>query len=78
MDIEIITPDATLFEGQCKYASFPGTDGSLGVLDNHAPLITTLQEGSVKIVDANDKETLFDVKGGVVEVMNNKVIVLAE
>jgi F-type H+-transporting ATPase subunit epsilon len=47
-------------------------------MNNHAPMVATLKEGSIKVVDANDKEHLFEVNGGVVEVNHNKIIVLAE
>lgn len=78
MRVEILTPDQTVFEGEAKSLSLPGTDGSLGILNNHAPLITTLTNGKVKLglEDGNQKE--FEVKGGTVEVLNNKVIILAE
>jgi len=51
---------------------------SFGVLNDHAPLISTLKEGEIKIVEENSDEKVFDIKGGVVEVLNNKIIVLAE
>lgn len=78
MNIEIITPDKNLYEGEVTFASFPGTDGSFGVMNNHAPLITTLRPGTIKVVEGDNNEVIFDVKGGVVEVMKNKIIVLAE
>lgn len=78
MLLEIITPDIKLFDGEIKYASFPGTDGSFGVLDNHAPMIATLTAGKVELTDAANNKQEFVVKGGVVEISNNKIIVLAE
>ena len=54
----------------------PGTDGLIGILDNHAPLVSALTSGSVK-VKLDDSEKMFEVSGGVVEVLKNKVIVLA-
>ena len=79
MKLEIITPDKKLFEGEVKYASFPGTEGSFGVLDNHAPMIATLRPGKVEITEtAGNTKHEFPVNGGVVEVLKNKVIVLAE
>jgi len=78
MKIEIITPDVKLYEGEVKYASFPGTEGSFGVLDNHAPLIATLKTGKIELTDNNSAKHEFAVKGGVVEVSHNKVTVLAE
>jgi len=78
MIIEIITPDKSLFKGEAKGVTVPGIDGSLGILNNHAPLITALKSGKVKVTDSNNEEIFFDIKGGVAEVLNNKVIILAE
>lgn len=77
MQVEILTPEASLFTGEATYVGLPGTDGSLGILNNHAPLITTLSKGTVSVKTANGEER-FEVKGGSVEVLNNKVIILAE
>lgn len=78
MNVEIITPETTLFEGEASYVFLPGSDGSLGVMNNHAPLISSLKKGTVKVKDNAGKEHKFDVKGGTVEVFNNKIIILAE
>lgn len=78
MKVEIITPEATLFEGDGSFVFLPGSDGSLGVLNNHAPLISSLKKGVVRVKDSSGKEHTFEVKGGTVEVFNNKVTILAE
>ncbi len=78
MKVEILTPEKSVFDGEARLVSLPGSDGSLGILNNHAPLITTLKEGIVKIEGADGKVQEFGVKGGTVEVLNNRVIVLAE
>ena len=78
MKLEILTPDKSLYKGEAKLVSVPGVDGSMGFLDNHAPLITVLKAGDVKVTMADGKVQLFPVKGGVVEVMKNTVLVLAE
>ncbi|MCC6181618.1 MAG: ATP synthase F1 subunit epsilon [Bacteroidia bacterium] len=78
MNLEIITPDKKLFEGQVKSAVFPGAEGSFGVLNNHAPMIATLKAGNIELIAENNTPQHFAVKGGVVEVFKNKVIVLAE
>ena len=77
MNVEIITPDKALFKGEASSVTVPGVDGSMGFLENHAPLITVLKAGDVRVKTANGEE-LFPVNGGVVEVMNNTVLVLAE
>tara|TARA_B100001057_G_C22465246_1_gene800467 strand:- start:401 stop:634 length:234 start_codon:yes stop_codon:yes gene_type:complete len=76
MDLQIITPDTTLYDGKADMVVVPGTDGLIGILNDHAPLVSALTSGSVK-VKIDDSEKMFEVSGGVVEVLNNKVIVLA-
>jgi len=78
MLLEIITPDKKLFEGEVKAVTLPGIDGSLGILDKHAPLISALRKGIIEITESSSAQTKFEVNGGVVEVLKNKVIVLAE
>ena len=78
MKLEIITPDKQLFSGEVTAVVLPGIDGELGVLENHAPLVTTLKKGVVRITGKDNKTQDFDVNGGVFEVANNKAIILAE
>ena len=78
MELQIITPDKELFNGKAKRVSVPGVDGSMGFLDHHAPLITVLKAGDVKVTLPDNKVESFSLKGGVVEVSKNRVIVLAE
>ena len=78
MHLDIITPETTLFAGEVTLVQLPGIDGSFEILDNHAPLISVLKEGKVKVQDTQKQTQFFDVKGGVVEVLFNKVLVLAE
>lgn len=77
MLIDIVTPDKTIFSGDISSATFPGSDGSFGIKENHAPMVATLKEGQIKVI-VDGKEEFFDVNGGVVEVNHNKIIVLAE
>ncbi|MCE3280586.1 MAG: synthase subunit epsilon [Bacteroidetes bacterium] len=78
MYLEIITPEKKVFAGDVEAVKLPGADGSFGILNNHAPIIATLKKGTVKITDNSKKVESFEINGGVVEVMNNKIIVLAE
>ena len=78
MFIEIITPDKKVFSGEVSLVQLPGTNGSFEILNNHAPIISTLAKGKIKIVDAEKKTQYFEIKSGVVEVLKNKIIVLAE
>jgi F-type H+-transporting ATPase subunit epsilon len=77
MDLEIITPDKKIFEGEVSSASFPGADGSFQVLNNHAPLISLLRDGVVEYKSKESTQRL-NITGGVVEVLANKVILLAD
>ncbi|MFZ4547145.1 MAG: ATP synthase F1 subunit epsilon [Bacteroidales bacterium] len=78
MKIEIITPDTTIYEGEVSLAQLPGLDGSFEVLNNHAPMIAALKKGKVKVIDAKKSTLFFEINGGVVEVLKNKLLVLAE
>jgi len=78
MNVDIITPDESLYSGDASAVTVPGIDGSLGILERHAPLISALKKGQVKVTDSSGKETTFDIDGGVAEVKDNKVIILAE
>ncbi len=77
MNLEILTPDKKIFEGEVTSVTVPGAQGSFEILNNHAPIISILEDGKV-VVRSDGKEQKFHTKGGVVEVINNKVIVLAE
>ena len=93
MKLEIITPEASIFSGEVKSVTLPGLDGMFQVLNNHAPIISSLRAGEVKMevegkldttklnqnVNVDKNNTLrVTIKGGVAELMNNKMIVLAE
>jgi len=77
MQLEIITPEKKVFEGEVNIVTFPGADGSFQIMNDHAPLISLLKEGTVEY---KSKEGAKQVKitGGVVEVLKNKVILLAD
>ena len=77
MRLEIITPEKKVFEGEVASATFPGADGSFQVLKDHAPLVSLLKEGVVEY-KGNDASAQVTITGGVVEVLKNKVIVLAD
>jgi F-type H+-transporting ATPase subunit epsilon len=78
MFLEIITPSKKVFAGEVTLVQLPGTKGSFAVLENHAPLISTLEAGKIKVVEKGDQVSFFDIGGGVVEVKHNKIIVLTE
>lgn len=78
MHLEIITPDKKVFEGEVKLIQLPGSNGAFEILNNHAPIISTLERGKIKIQDMNGKEHFFEIDGGVIENKSNKIIVLVE
>jgi F-type H+-transporting ATPase subunit epsilon len=77
MFLEIITPDQKVFSGEISRVQVPGTKGSFEVLNNHAPIISTLTKGKVKVTGKEGVQS-FDITAGVVEVLKNKIIILAE
>lgn len=97
MLLEVITPDELLYKGNVSHVVLPGLDGSFGILNHHAPLISALAKGLVKVdqnISENKDEDLyngklnakhkndasfsFEIAGGVIEVKDNKIMVLAE
>jgi len=76
MLLEILTPEKKIFQGDVTIVTFPGADGSFQVMDNHAPLISLLKEGTVEY-KSKEGTNRVQIVGGVVEVLANKVIVLA-
>ncbi len=78
INIEIATPEAQVFEGSAVSVTVPGSNGRFQILKNHAPIISTLGKGSIDIATSDKGELNFRVEGGVVEVMENKVILLVE
>ena len=78
MYLEIVTPNKRIYAGEINLIKVPGSDGSFEILKNHAPIISTLEPGRLKVIEENGKKRFFDIEGGVVEVSKNKVVVLAD
>lgn len=78
MRLEIITPDKEIFKGEADLVQMPGLDGLFEVLKNHAPLLAALKKGKVKVENDKNEKTFFEINGGIVEVANDKVLILAE
>ena len=92
MHLEIVSPEATLFSGEVESVIVPATTGSFQMLNNHAPIVSTLKEGIVtisgkmdlddtfknKFKKQDDNTTLFQISSGTVEMRNNKLILLAD
>ena len=78
MQLEIITAESQLYSGEVTSVKLPGMDGGFEILNNHAPVISTLDKGIIRVIDNNNKTENFEVNGGVIEMQNNKIIVLAD
>lgn len=79
MNLEILTPEKKIFSGDVYGVQLPGITGSFEVLDKHAPLVSALKNGRLKILkDKNNHLAYFDIQSGFVEVINNNVAVLVE
>ena len=78
MKLEIITPDKKVYSGQVKLVQLHGIAGLFEILNNHAPIISTLVRGKINIEEENGQILYFEVDGGIVENKDNKIIVLAE
>ena len=77
MNVEIRTPEKSLFSGTAEAVKLPGTEGSFEILNNHAPIIASLAKGNIRI-SSQGSETFFSVESGFVEVLKNEVVVLVE
>lgn len=77
MQLDILTPDKALFSGQITSIILPGSKGQFEILNNHAAIVSSLDKGTIKVKTADGRAELFDVNGGVVEAMDNKIVVLA-
>lgn len=93
MILEIVSPEATLFKGEVTSVSLPGVNGSFQILNNHAPIVSILKQGTIKIEaksfdlqkevkdkfkKINDQNYTLEVSSGTIEMKDNKVIVLAD
>ncbi len=78
MILEIITPVKKVYSGNIKLVQLPGSMGSFEILNHHAPIISILEKGKIKVVEEGGQELFFEIGGGIVENKDNKIIVLAE
>jgi F-type H+-transporting ATPase subunit epsilon len=93
MILEIVSPEATLFKAEVTSVSLPGVNGSFQILNNHAPIVSILKQGTIKIespsfkfekevvekfTKVNDQNYTLEINSGTIEMKDNKVIVLAD
>lgn len=78
MKLEIITPNAKIFEGDISYLNAPGEEGCFGVLENHCPFLTTLKNGTVQATLADGSDKQFLISGGMADIADNQIKIFAE
>lgn len=78
MNLEILTPEKTIFSGEVYGVQLPGIGGMFEVLEKHAPIVSALKTGRLKILKDKNATLLYSIQGGFVEVMDNKTTVLVE
>ncbi len=78
MTLEILTPDKKVYSGEVLGVQLPGITGLFEVLDKHAPLVSALGKGQLKILKDKNSTESYKIQSGFVEVLNNKVTVLVE
>ncbi|MGN0033192.1 MAG: ATP synthase F1 subunit epsilon [Candidatus Limimorpha sp.] len=78
MKLQILSPEKQIFNGDTVLVQLPGSDGLFEILNNHAPMIASLGQGRIKVQLADESLQFFNIRGGVVEVLNNRILVLAD
>ena len=78
MHLEIVTPEKSLYSGEVTLVQLPGKNGSFEILKNHAPIVSTLEKGVIKLRPIEGEDIFFEVSGGVVECKKNIISILAE
>ncbi|GIV33566.1 MAG: hypothetical protein KatS3mg031_1101 [Chitinophagales bacterium] len=77
MHLEILTPEKKLFDGEVSGVKLPGVMGSFEILNNHAPMISALEKGEIRVKTSQGAQ-VFKINSGFVECLNNRVTVLVE
>ncbi len=78
MQISVLTPDNSIFDGEVKSVKVPGVGGQFEVLNNHAPLVSALGKGMVRLVEENGGQKTFTIEKGFIEVLNNNISLLVQ
>jgi len=76
MNLTILSPEKEIFSGDVKSVKVPGSAGQFEMLDNHAPIVSSLKAGEIRIIKSNGEKVSFLVDGGFVEMLNNEVSLL--
>jgi F-type H+-transporting ATPase subunit epsilon len=78
MQLIVLTPEKEIYHGQVKSVKVPGTSGQFEILKNHAPIVSSLGEGEVRVIDSKGTKLSFTITKGFVEVMKNEVALLVQ
>ena len=78
MKVKITKPDSTIYDGEAKLIQLPGTGGLFEILQNHAPIISSLAKGTLRLVTDCDETKTFDIRGGVVKGQKNDILILVQ
>ena len=78
MQLDLLTPSKKIFSGEVKLVKLPGSTGSFEVLNNHAPIISALTKGELKVITESDETLRYKISGGVFEMKNNNAVALIE
>lgn len=78
MKVKITKPDGTLYDGEARLVQLPGTGGAFEILENHAPIISSLSSGTLRLIDTQETEHKFQVRGGVAKSQKNNLLILVQ
>lgn len=78
MNVKIIKPDTVLYEGTATLLQLPGSGGLFELLENHAPIISSLAAGKIRLLSEGEDEKIFDIKAGVVKGQQNEILILVQ
>ncbi len=78
MNVTVLSPDKEIFKGEAESVKVPGTSGQFEVLENHAPIVSALSQGTVKISKPDGSDLTFSIRKGFIEVLYNEVALLVQ
>jgi F-type H+-transporting ATPase subunit epsilon len=78
MNLVVLTPDKEIFKGSIRSVQVPGISGMFEVLRNHAPIVSALTAGTVRIILDNGEKSTIDIKKGFIEVLKNEISILVQ
>ena len=78
MNLVVLTPDKEVFAGEIKSVKVPGVTGQFEILAGHAPIVSSLGEGTIRVIDVKGSTTSYSISKGFIEVLNNEVSLLVQ